>query len=245
MKKPIVSVIIPTMPGREAVLKRAIWSVIHQTYTNVQLIVISDDTISASAARNRGVVRATGKYIAFLDDDDEWQATKLQKQVEYMETHSECELCTCGLWDKRFGRNRISMPQENPTFTDLITAFNYSSTSSYMVRTYTLLRKRIYFKPKLKSGQEFDLALYLALAGNIHTIQQVLGIQHSTQGQISCNWEKKITGQMQFYKIWHRYFSLKSHMKTVGMLTLFTCGYVFGNKIYKIINYVKAKHEGK
>ena len=104
MRKPIVSVIIPTY-NRSIILNRAISSVLSQSYNNIEIIVVDDaskdDTnkmlnlhddprlkyIShrinkgASAARNRGIKESKGDLVAFLDDDDEWFPKKLEKQV--------------------------------------------------------------------------------------------------------------------------------------------------------------------
>lgn len=108
-KKPLVSVIIPTYKRSEK-LDRAVRSVINQTYTNVEVLVVSDnepdddytkqaeklvqsfqDTRvklvkqvhhkNGAAARNAGIKASTGEYIAFLDDDDFWDKEKLELQV--------------------------------------------------------------------------------------------------------------------------------------------------------------------
>lgn len=105
---PRVSVIIPTH-NRGEMLRRAIDSVLNQTYRDLELIVIADgctdntDEIvaayndsrmkffvheksrGASAARNTGIRASTGQYIAFLDDDDEWLPDKLKAQVAAIE----------------------------------------------------------------------------------------------------------------------------------------------------------------
>ena len=102
MSKPLVSVIIPTY-NRSNLLKRAI--VLQQTYSHLECIVVddasTDDTEKivagyederiayirhelnkhVSAARNTGIKHANGKYLAFLDDDDEWLPSKLEKQI--------------------------------------------------------------------------------------------------------------------------------------------------------------------
>jgi glycosyltransferase involved in cell wall biosynthesis len=104
---PLVSVIIP-FRNRISWLSEAIQSVLDQTYTDFELIVVddgSDEEIApemiadsrivyvrqenkgASAARNHGIDLATGKYIAFLDADDLFLPAKLEKQVGYMEAH--------------------------------------------------------------------------------------------------------------------------------------------------------------
>lgn len=104
--KPKVSVIIPTY-NRAHLICRAIQSVLNQTYQDFEIIVVDDastdntedviirnfndsrirfvrsqDNRGASAARNKGIELAKGKYIAFQDSDDEWFAEKLDEQIE-------------------------------------------------------------------------------------------------------------------------------------------------------------------
>jgi glycosyltransferase involved in cell wall biosynthesis len=102
---PAVSVVLTTF-NRVELLPRAIASVLTQTFTNFELIIVDDcsqDQTAAvvegyedkrinylkheenkglSAARNTGVCHANSDYIAFLDDDDEWLPMKLEKQVQ-------------------------------------------------------------------------------------------------------------------------------------------------------------------
>ena len=102
-----VSVVIPTK-DRPEMLRRAVVSVIGQTYEPIELIVVDDGSAEpareaiddlgpgdlerfmvqrhernqgGAAARNTGIREARGEYIAFLDDDDRWTPHKLEKQV--------------------------------------------------------------------------------------------------------------------------------------------------------------------
>src|SRR5215510_16389067 len=105
---PAVSVIIPTY-NRAEFLRLAITSVLNQTFQDFEIIVVDDasedhthEVVSdfsdkrikyirheankrVSAARNTGVLSASGDYIAFLDDDDEWLPRTLQMQVALLE----------------------------------------------------------------------------------------------------------------------------------------------------------------
>lgn len=106
---PAVSVIIPTY-NRATLLYDAINSVFAQSYTNFELIVVDDgstDNTDAiikafkeerliyvrqenkgrSAARNKALALARGRYIAFLDSDDLYLPDKLKRQVSYMDAH--------------------------------------------------------------------------------------------------------------------------------------------------------------
>ncbi len=109
MSPSLVSVVVTTY-NRSELVTRAIDSVLDQTLDEFELIVVDDasedDTSEVvrryddqrleyvrhdtnrhlSAARNTGIDRAEGQYIAFLDDDDEWLPTKLERQVELFES---------------------------------------------------------------------------------------------------------------------------------------------------------------
>ena len=107
MKKlPKVSVIIPFYQGCD-LLQQALDSVLNQSYSNLEIIIINDGSSEkmtdfidkyggriryitqsnkgAATARNVGLSQALGDYIAFMDSDDIWLPTKLEKQVAFME----------------------------------------------------------------------------------------------------------------------------------------------------------------
>lgn len=105
-KKPLVSIIIPTCK-RYDMIEKAINSALIQTYKNIEIIVIDDNKINSkehletqkivskysnvkyykneknlggALSRNKGIELAKGDFIAFLDDDDFYEPTKIEKQ---------------------------------------------------------------------------------------------------------------------------------------------------------------------
>ena len=113
MAKPLVSVITPVYNGAKF-LKNAVQSVLAQSYENWELIIVDDAStdesylvaqalsesdrritakklsknLGAGNARNQGLAVAKGDYIAFLDADDLWKSSKLERQIEFMKEHN-------------------------------------------------------------------------------------------------------------------------------------------------------------
>jgi len=241
MSKNLVSVIIPTIKGREKLLEKAIDSVKKQTYDNIELIVV-DEGKPAPEQRNIGNSMAQGDFVALLDDDDEWLPDKIEMQMEMMRQHPECPLVICHALDLRFGQRRVSRPPEKITHRNIIKNFNLSSTSSF------LYRKKYFdmvggFDTSLPSAQEYDLAIRLSRFAPVRCVQEVLMIQHQSSNQISENWKKKIQGIMGIYRKHGYEYHVIDHVKTAGLLGFFTLGYVFGTNIYRVLNPIKTLYE--
>ena len=115
-KVPLISVYIPTF-NRPDVLKKAVDSVLNQTYPNVEILVVNDgDTLpeqisyylknnnviqlrtqgrqGACVARNKAIVAATGEYITGLDDDDTFTPERLAEFYNWTAKHGDACLFT-------------------------------------------------------------------------------------------------------------------------------------------------------
>ena len=140
MNQKKVSVIIPSY-NRFKFLLHAIKSVKEQTHKNVQIIVINDASTekeykefnfeelgvyiihleensykkfgysNLGYVRNQGIQEATGDYVAFLDDDDYWLPTKLEEQLNAMDTY-DCKMSSTNgyftYWNKKGGLFNIN-----------------------------------------------------------------------------------------------------------------------------------------
>lgn len=118
---PTVSVVVPAY-NRAHVLPRAIESVLSQTLDDLEIVVVDDnseddtqtvvdrfddervhyirheDNRGGSAARNTGIDATTGEFVAFLDSDDEFHPTKLEKQVADLRSRDDSWVASyCGV----------------------------------------------------------------------------------------------------------------------------------------------------
>lgn len=133
-----VSIVLTTF-NRADLLPRAIRSVLGQTYQNLECIVVDDASTDntaavveqfddnrlvchrhetnrgASATRNTGISDAQGEFIAFLDDDDEWLPTKLEKQVPLL-VNSPSEVGMLYCWMDYYGAEGHLMKEHHPTY---------------------------------------------------------------------------------------------------------------------------------
>ncbi|MBQ7231152.1 MAG: glycosyltransferase family 2 protein [Oscillospiraceae bacterium] len=159
MTNPLVSVIIPAY-GCAKNIPWAIDSVFYQEVEDVEVIVINDrspddldeamapylkdprvvyvtneQNMGAAKSRNRGVRMARGKYVAFLDADDEWAKGKLKRQLEILENES-CVLCCTARelkgphWEPD---GRVLRVKETITYQDLL-KHNSINCSSVVMR---------------------------------------------------------------------------------------------------------------
>lgn len=119
---PLVSVVITTR-NRNELLDRAVKSVLSQSYSPLELIIVDDGSTdgtreyccalqkinpnvqyvcvpedesgNSNHARNIGIDSANGEWIAFLDDDDAWMPEKIRKQMEFIQNNSGVQAVSC------------------------------------------------------------------------------------------------------------------------------------------------------
>ncbi len=197
MEYPLVSAIITTHNRKDLVV-RAINSVLAQTWPAIELIVVDDgstdgtkqlvqempgltyiyneEALGGNRARNIGIKRSKGEYLAFLDDDDEWLPTKTEKQVRYYQEHPEAAFVGCARIEeydlkKRVRRDPYSIP-EGDLSKGIFCTFLFS-TSCMMVRREKLIKAGL-FDESLIFWQDYELQIRLCQTGDVGVIRENL-----------------------------------------------------------------------
>lgn len=159
---PLVSVVVPTY-GRSDALVEAIESVASQDYEPIELIIVDDcspepveehlsdvplesitsvqfirheENRGANVARNSGIDASSGRYIAFLDDDDLWAETKIRRQVETFETAGpNTGVVYTWLREEKPNGTAVRTPRwRGNVVKELISGKNFGQYSALMVR---------------------------------------------------------------------------------------------------------------
>ena len=209
--KELVSVIIPTYGGGEY-LKRAVDSVLAQTYDNLEVIVVDDNGLgtpnqnttqsvmseyegnervryvchdvnkNGSAARNTGVRESTGKYIALLDDDDEYVNTKIEKLVECIERESEVALVfgnAIGYDGERQVYSNKAFVPDSPLYGILMHQFSIG-TSAFLIRRDAYLCVGG-FDEEFKRHQDWEFFCKVIAHYQIKAVDTPASIRHLTR----------------------------------------------------------------
>ncbi|GAH48451.1 unnamed protein product, partial [marine sediment metagenome] len=135
-------------------------------------------------SRNVGCKAAKGKYIAMLDDDDWWEPTKLEEQMEIFKyglcgvSRDKIGLVLCYTKIETDDGDIIDKSKLNPNYKDLLQAYNLSSTSSYLIRA-DILKEVGYWNEELRGMHEYDVALKLSKLGyHINVVPHILMIRN-------------------------------------------------------------------
>lgn len=199
----LVSAVIITH-NRLALLKKAIKSAENQTYPNIEIIIVDDastdgtkeyiekciedgspykyyyiekkDSKGGNHARNIGIAGSNGEYVAFLDDDDEWLETKVEKQVQCLDNNPGVGLVSCAsifvnsAGEKRFQDvNWVRSGDLSRTIFEKIPF----TTSTIMVRR-ALLVETGNFDENLRFWQEYELLIRICQLTEVGIVRENL-----------------------------------------------------------------------
>ena len=217
--------IITASYNAERFIKNTIESVLKQTYQNWEMIIIddcsSDNTESivnryveldkrikffkleknsgAAIARNLGINKANGEFIAFLDSDDLWDENKLEKQIEFMKERKIGFSFTGYRLMKENGEllNKEIMVPEKVDYNSLL--------KNTIIGCLTvMIDKRIIGEikmPELRAGQDTATWLSILRKGNIaYGYNEILASYRLVNGSISSNKMKALKRTWNIYR---------------------------------------------
>lgn len=206
MASPLISVIIISF-NHEPFVQRAIKSVLDQTYRNIEVIIVDDGSSDLSTKkisefkdsrirsiffrknhqahpRNTAIDLAKGKYIAFQNSDDEWEKTKLERQMEKMESDISISGCFTGVsiinswgWTVKKTWATNLFKTQNRSRSQWLNYFfekgNCLCISSAIVRR-SVFKKVGLFNAALLQLSDFDLWIRLVKIGKLFIIAESL-----------------------------------------------------------------------
>lgn len=194
---PLVTVVMPvynSMPH----LKDAVHSILTQTFRDLELICVNDASTDGSlaylktikdrrlrivshtknkgeyAARNTGIAKAKGEYIAMMDADDVNTPNRLERQLSYLIEHTEVDAVGCSL--RRFGRlhNYMRVPCA-PMVIRALSGFGYGIilNATLMVRRQALLEEKLTYTD-FPRRTDVKFAMQLVLRRRVANIREAM-----------------------------------------------------------------------
>ena len=207
---PAISIIMPCY-NDGARLPDAIHSVEKQSFRDFEIIVVNDGSTDnspdvlarfsdelpylrvlhqanqgASAARNRGLKEARGRYIAFLDADDTWSPDFLEKMHQALESHPQAALAYCG-WQNLGIDGKRSPPFVPPDYEASNKVEIFLEGCRWPIHGALTRKKAIEeiggFDTALMASEDYDLWLRIATFHPIVLVPSVLAYYHHHEGE--------------------------------------------------------------
>lgn len=224
MKEELVSIIVPVYKA-ERFIRDTIKTVEAQTYTNWELIFVSDcspdnsvevikaeikrntkiklieleQNYGAAIARNRGIDIAEGQYIAFLDADDLWEKEKLEKQINFIKENN-CAFSFTGYEfadENGIGNGKIVNVPQNINYKQALK--NTTISTITVMFDMRKLEKELIKMPNIKSEDTATWWKILKSGYIAYGLNERLSYYRRTEGTLSSNKIEAIK------RIWYLY----------------------------------------
>ena len=194
---PKVSVLMPVYKTPEAYLRTAIESILAQTFTDFEFLILDDcpaddreqivksyadnrikyaknpQNMGISASRNKLIDMAQGEYLAIFDHDDISLPERLEKEVAYLDAHPKCGVVSCAK-QNIIGSKVVVYPENNAAITRQLFVSCCVIHSASMVRKSVLEANNIRYEEEYSPAE--DYAMYCRLVGKteFHNLPEVL-----------------------------------------------------------------------
>ena len=197
MKTPRISVLMPAY-NSEKYIAAAIESILNQTFTDFEFIIINDGSTDDTAkivdeyakrdnrikfvnnSKNKGLIGvlneglnlARGEYIARMDSDDISLPTRFERQIAYMELHPKCGVL--GTWFQMFG-NATNIVR-HPKRINLLNLLRdqHVGHPTVMIRKSVIDKYGFRYDPDYKHAEDFELWSRMVMITEIHNLPEIL-----------------------------------------------------------------------
>lgn len=267
--KPLVSVIIPTY-NRRNIIGRSIESILNQTYANKEIIVVDDASTDGtkeyimsqygnaviyvknhgkkgpSGARNYGVQIAKGKFIAFQDSDDEWEASKLERQMEILLSHEEIKMVYCEI--ARYDGNTFlgTLPSpELPIEQKQGNLFSYLLLNPLISTQTMLMHKEAFlqvggFNETLQALEDYEFSIRFANNYSIGFATDTFVKAYNSADSVNMRWKEMISTQTYILQKWFPEFeTLNLLLKKINLIEIEAD--IYGHREFAISELKKIK----
>ena len=249
----LISVIMPYRQKKEYIHK-AIKSVMGQTYKKFELIIIFDDekkddlnfiksitknkkkikiiinkkNIGAGAARNKGIKKAKGKYIAFIDSDDFWKPNKLEKQIEFIESNKYKFIFSSYLI-KDENKLKICYAKKKLNYNDLLKSCDIGLSTVMLEKS--IVPKNVF--PKLNTKEDYVAWLKICKKRiTAHGQKDIFVIWNNTKNSLSKPLIRKL---IDAFKVYYSYEKLSLITSLIFVFRL-SLNYLIKNIKYEYSN---------
>ncbi|HFR4186932.1 glycosyltransferase family A protein [Bacillus cereus] len=227
----LVSVIVP-LYNAEKYIEETMESILNQTYKNIEIVIVDDgskdqsssivknlkkkypeqikyilqENQGVSVARNTGIENASGEYISFLDSDDLWHPTKIEKQIESMHKNN-MNACYCGYMNfyEETGEkveNKTNFVKGNMTKA-FLTHQVFAQTSTWIFKKSIVMDHTIHFTPGCSWGEDLEFLFKLMSVTNVCYVDEYLTYYRILSGgNLSSNYkdyELKTTKELEVF----------------------------------------------
>ncbi|CAM4077057.1 MULTISPECIES: glycosyltransferase family 2 protein [Bacillus] len=227
----LVSVIVP-LYNAEKYIEETMESILNQTYKNIEIVIVDDgskdqsssivknfkkkypeqiqyilqENQGVSVARNTGIENANGEYISFLDSDDLWHSTKIEKQIESMHKNN-MNACYCGFMNfyEETGEkveNTTNFVKGNMTKA-FLTHQVFAQTSTWIFKKSIVMNHNIRFTPGCSWGEDLEFLFKLMSVTNVCYVDEYLTYYRILSGgSLSSNYkdyELKTTKELEVF----------------------------------------------
>jgi len=244
-RRPKVSIILPTH-NRPDSLRKAISSVISQTYNSIELIVVDDASVSnpeeivdsfrqgakieiiylrnsqrkgGAESRNIGIGSSSGDLISFLDDDDEILPGKIEKQADFLLSNPEVDCLSCWYIEEGAGNRGIRRKFDLPSFEEMLYRNRFGGFSFSMLRRKAL-DKIGFIDGALFSCHDWEFWLRAWPRSNMAVFPDYLVVYHRHAGNISSLSARTIASYERVVRINSKYMDakcLRFHNRTLAL----------------------------